>query len=361
MNFFGDKIALPVNPIRPLLRNAWGLGLWVGSILGLSPLAVYGLEPVEISSKTPIELYVVSPSSDLDKIIDQNLDWHLNSRGVAQNAIEPTPNPNETPQNLPPATVNSSPESSNKLEELRRSLRIRPKVKIEAYQSYQSYSPSLSAGIPSAFGANWGDAFVSASGATPGKERKGQVDGSLSMGLGVGNSRDLASVTLAYNLGSINNFGQNGTFDLQGSRVVYADNTHQVAIAAGWSAFAQYGNEGIIPSTVWGGITSVSLLQPEDEVNKLPLLLSVGVGGGYFSEYQGTNAYGGLGLQVAPQLGLGLAWSGVGLNVGVSFVPIPSIPLTLNAIGGDLGDTSAGGRRLVLSISYGYNFLPQNY
>ncbi|MFM7576003.1 MAG: hypothetical protein ACKO5Q_03540, partial [Microcystaceae cyanobacterium] len=124
-------------------------------------LAVYGLEPVEISSKTPIELYVVSPSSDLDKIIDQNLDWHLNSRVVAQNAIEATPNPNETPQNLSPATVNSSPESFNKLEELRRSLRIRPKVKIEAYQSY---SPSLSAGIPSAFGANWGDAFVSASG-----------------------------------------------------------------------------------------------------------------------------------------------------------------------------------------------------
>ncbi|MFM7383998.1 MAG: hypothetical protein ACKO1W_13245, partial [Microcystaceae cyanobacterium] len=67
------------------------------------------------------------------------------------------------------------------------------------------------------------------------------------------------------------------------------------------------------------------------------------------------------GLQVAPQLGLGLAWSGVGLNVGVSFVPIPSIPLTLNAIGGDLGDNSLGGRRLVLNISYGYNFLPQNY
>lgn len=248
--------------------------------------------------------------------------------------------------------------SPSELEELRRSLRIAPNAKLSPPPSY---SPSLSAGIPSAFGANWGDTFISAAGATPGKDRGGEVDGSLSVGVGIGDSRDLAAVTLAYNIGSINRFGQNGTFDLQGSRVVYADTNQQVAIAAGWSAFAQYGNEGTIPSTVWGGVTSVSLLKPEDEVNTLPLLLSFGVGGGYFSDYQGTNVYGGAGLQVAPQLGLGIAWSGVGLNVGASFLPVPSIPLTINAIGGDLGDSSDGGRRLVLSINYGYNFLPQNY
>ncbi len=354
MNVFGEKTCFPASHLL-LLCTLWELGFWGGSILCLFPLAAYGLEPVGTSPKIPADPSGVSVASDLNaQNDDAGLSWQL----IAQEETDASSEVLETRPNVLPETVDQPPEPSSKLEELRRSLRIRPKVKIEAYQSY---SPSLSAGIPSAFGANWGDAFVSASGATPGKERDGQVDGSLSVGLGVGNSRDLASVTLAYNIGSINNFGQNGTLDLQGSRVVYADNNHQVAIAAGWSAFAQYGNEGLIPSTVWGGITSVSLLQPEDKVNTLPLLLSVGVGGGYFSEYQGTNAYGGIGLQVAPQLGLGLAWSGVGLNLGVSFVPIPSIPLTLNAIGGDLGDTSEGGRRLVLSISYGYNFLPKNY
>ena len=180
----------------------------------------------------------------------------------------------------------------------------------------------------------------------------------------MGDSYNLAGLTFAYNIGSIRNFGSNGTFDLQGSRVVYADQTKQVAAAIGWSSFGQYsnGSESTIPSTLWGGITSVTLLNPEDSVNKLPLLLSVGVGGGYFSGYDGnTNPFGGIGLQVAPQLGLGLAWSGVGLNVGLSFVPVPTIPLTLTATGGDLTNTSEGGSRFILSVTYGYNFIPRNY
>ena len=245
------------------------------------------------------------------------------------------------------------------LEELRQELKISPKVIL----SKQTYSPSLSVGIPSAFGASWGDTFIGFSGATAGKERN-NVDGSITLGFGLGDSYKLAGLTFAYNIGSIRNFGSNGTFDLQGSRVVYADQTKQIAAAIGWSSFGQYsnGSESTIPSTLWGGITSVTLLNPEDSVNKLPLLLSVGVGGGYFSGYDGnTNAFGGIGLQVAPQLGLGLAWSGVGLNVGLSFVPVPTIPLTLTATGGDLTNTSEGGSRFILSATYGYNFIPRNY
>ena len=245
------------------------------------------------------------------------------------------------------------------LEELRQELKINPKVIL----SKQTYPPSLSAGIPSAFGASWGDTFIGFSGATAGKERN-NVDGSITLGFGLGDSYKLAGLTFAYNIGSIRNFGSNGTFDLQGSRVVYADQTKQVAAAIGWSSFGQYsnGSESTIPSTLWGGITSVTLLNPEDSVNKLPLLLSVGVGGGYFSGYDGsTNAFGGVGLQVAPQLGLGLGWSGVGLNVGLSFVPVPTIPLTLTATGGDLTNNSEGGSRFILSVTYGYNFIPRNY
>ena len=252
-------------------------------------------------------------------------------------------------------------DDNKSLEKFRQELKIQPKVVLS--QQRQSYPPSLSAGIPSAFGANWGDTFISFSGATAGKERN-NVDGSISLGFGLGDSYKLAGLTFAYNIGSIRDFGSNGTFDLQGSRVVYADRTHQVAAAIGWSSFGQYGNgkEGTIPSTLWGEVTSVTLLNPEDSVNKLPLLLSVGIGGGYFSGYQGnTNAFGGIGLQVAPQLGLGLAWSGVGLNVGLSFIPVPTIPLTLTATGGDLTNTSEGGSRFILGVSYGYNFLPRNY
>jgi hypothetical protein len=54
-----------------------------------------------------------------------------------------------------------------------------------------------------------------------------------------------------------------------------------------------------------------------------------------------------------------MGWSGVGLNVGASFVPISTIPLTINAVGADLTDTSQGGTVFILSVGYGFNFLPK--
>ena len=148
---------------------------------------------------------------------------------------------------------------------------------------------------------------------------------------------------------------------MSASRIVYADPITSVAVAAGWSDFAQYGNEGITPSTVWGTVTSYSFLRPDDPVNKLPLLLSLGAGGGFFrQDPASTGIFGGVGLQIAPQVGVGLQWSGVGLNLGVSFVPIPTIPLTLVATGSDLTNNSPDGTRFILTLSYGFNFLPNS-
>jgi hypothetical protein len=225
----------------------------------------------------------------------------------------------------------------------------------------RTYPPSLSFGIPSAFGPGWGDFFISASGSTAGNRQPATVDGSISTGFGIGDINKFVGLGFTYNLGSISNFGSNGTFDMQGSRVVYADAKTQVAVSAGWNAFGQYGNEGVTPSSVYGTVTSFTQLQPDDPINKLPLMLSVGVGGGvYRQDPASTGVFGGFGLQVAPQLGVGLQWSGVGLNLGLSFVPIPTIPLTIVATGVDLTDNSPGGTVFLLSLSYGFNFLPSS-
>ncbi|MFN7854745.1 MAG: hypothetical protein ACK5OU_22925, partial [Dolichospermum sp.] len=103
-----------------------------------------------------------------------------------------------------------------------------------------------------------------------------------------------------------------------------------------------------------------SLLQPNNEVNKMPISFSVGAGGGDFRTGDAsTGVFAGVGVQVHPQIGVGMGWSGVGLNVGASFVPVSTIPLTINAVGADLTDTSQGGTVFVLSVGYGFNFLPK--
>ena len=254
------------------------------------------------------------------------------------------------------STSSDSIKVDESLEQMKQELKIDPLFSI----AKRTYPPALTFGIPSAFGANWGDFFIGASGATAGKARAGEVDGSISTGFGIGDSDKLIGMTFSYNLGSIKNFGQTGTFDLQGHRNLYSDGITSVAIAAGWSAFAQHVvDESVIPSSVWGTVTSYSLLQPDNPVNQLPLLLSLGVGGGYYrQDPASTGVFGGIGLQVAPQLGVGLQWSGVGLNLGLSFVPVPTIPLTIVATGADLTNNSPGGTVFILSVNYGFNFLP---
>ncbi|MCL6751561.1 hypothetical protein KBT16_11520 [Nostoc sp. CCCryo 231-06] len=243
--------------------------------------------------------------------------------------------------------------------ELRQRLKIKPLL--GGTGAKQTYPPSLSFGIPSAFGANMGDFFLAASGATR-KERNGDAgfDGSISTGFGLGDSQKLVGLEVSFNNGSIKNFGANGTFDLKAHRILYAGSKNQVAAAVGWNTFAQYGNEAVADSTVYGAVTNVSVLQPNNSNNKMPLALTVGVGGGNFRPgNDSVGVFGGFGLQVYPQVGIGASWSGVGLNAGVSFVPVPTIPLTIVLQGSDLTDRTPGGTAVIISISYGFNFLPK--
>ncbi|MHC5935003.1 hypothetical protein [Nostoc sp.] len=243
--------------------------------------------------------------------------------------------------------------------QLRQRLKIKPLF--GGIGGKANYVPSLSFGIPSAFGANWGDFFVQAAGATR-KERNGNggLDGSISAGFGLGDSQKSIGLEVAFNEGSIKNFGDNGSFDLKAHRVLSAGSTNQIAAAVGWNSFAQYGNEGVADSSVYGEVTSVSLLQPNSPQNQMPLALTVGVGGGNFrSGNDEVGIFGGVGLQVHPQVGIGASWSGVALNAGVSFVPVQTIPLTIQLEGLDLTDRTAGGSAVLLSVSYGFNFLPK--
>jgi hypothetical protein len=222
------------------------------------------------------------------------------------------------------------------------------------------YAPSPNAGIPSAFGAAWGDLFASLT--VSGADRiRNEVDGSISAGLGLGNPRTAVGVELAYNLLSIRNFAENGSFDAKVHREVFANDTTQAAVAVGWNNFVNYGDdvEGS-ESSVYGVVSAAHLLQPNNPANRLPVTGTLGVGGGSFSDDgSDVGVLAGVGLQVDPRLSLNAAWSGVGLNVGASVVPWPEIPLTLTAVYGDVTNNTDAGSVATLTIGYGFNFGPR--
>ena len=239
---------------------------------------------------------------------------------------------------------------------LRDELKIKPLPAAFLPSQSGGNSPSLTFGTPSGFGAYWGSAFISAVGTTPGSKRDGNIDGSVSVGFGLGSS-DTIGAEVSYNQGSIKNFGQNGTFDAKIHRIVYSEGTNQVSVSVGWNTFAQHVTESVANSVVYGAISSYSQLQAGDKYNTMPISFTVGVGGGSFSKDRASVAvFGGFGVQVHPQFSVGAAWSGQGINAGVSYVPYPEIPLTFVLTGGDLTESSFGGRVVVLSASYGFSF-----
>ena len=335
-----------------------------GLVKDISSVAIAGLILASgaIGANAEVVKSNVKPSQDAQKSQGLQVTTQVTTKALPAEKQVVNNSPNQakylksSPQNIAAEpSIFLAQESSSTLRE---QLRVKP-LPTAYYVPPASggNSPSLNFGVPSGFGAVWGNAFVSATGTTAGNRDK--IDGSVSVGFGLG-SADTLGVEFAYNQGSINNFGKNGTVDVKAHRIVYAEGTNQVSVGVGWNAFAQHVSEGVIPSSLYGVVSSYSLLQPDDPYNKLPISFSVGVGGGQFrpsDESTGVGVFAGAGVQVLPQLSVGASWSGRSINAGISYVPYPEIPLTFVLVGGDLTDNTSGGRILSLSASYGFNFL----
>jgi hypothetical protein len=249
--------------------------------------------------------------------------------------------------------------TSNSPDIIRQQLLIRP-IKPPAQNVFrQIYTPSLNAGTPVAFGLQTGDAFISVLGSTAGRLRD-TVDGSISVGTGLGDANQYLAVEGVFNINSIRNFGSNGSFDLKVHRSIYQDSTTQAAVAVGWTNFGNYGsNAGGTPSSVYGAATISQLTDPENADSPKPLVATIGVGGGTYrksTSNDGVGIFANVGYQFDPQWGVSTAWSGQGLNFGVGFLPDVTFPLNLTLTYSDVTNNSNAGTQVIFGVSYGFNY-----
>ena len=249
--------------------------------------------------------------------------------------------------------------TSNSPDIIRQQLLIRP-IPNQAQNVYkQIYTPSLNAGTPVAFGLQTGDAFISVVGATAGRLRD-TVDGSISVGTGLGDASQYLAVEGVFNINSIRNFGSNGSFDLKVHRLIYQDAATQAAVAVGWTNFGNYGsNAGGTPSSVYGAATVSQLTDPENADNPKPLVATLGVGGGTYrksTSNDGVGVFANVGYQIDPQWAVSTAWSGQGLNFGVGFLPDVTFPLNLTLTYSDVTNNSNAGTQIIFGVSYGFNY-----
>ncbi len=236
-------------------------------------------------------------------------------------------------------------------EKLRQELLI-PPVRIGPQYS----APSLQPGVPSAFIANWGDYFISVSGATEGRQRD-NVDGSVNLGVGIGDAVKAVALELDLNIASINNFGANGTFDAKLARVLVNRSDFRLGASVGVVNIAEWGDDPKADTNPYGVATVAWPLQPNNINFKQTLQISVGAGGETFAyKDDPMGAFGSIGVELLPNLGISAGWSGRGANAGLSLVPFKRTPLTLSLVAADIFNTTSNGPVGVLSISWGSNF-----
>lgn len=225
-------------------------------------------------------------------------------------------------------------------------------------------APGSTAGTPSAYGASFGQAYIGGGLLFPLDDDRDRVDGSLSVGFGLGDAAKSVGLEVNVNITSVGggdsfDFGDSGGVGFKLHRYL-GDGT---SVAVGWSNPIKWGDVTNAKDTIYGVVTKSFALQPDNLNNKLPLTISVGLGSGAFrskgaieADENSANLFASLGLRVIPQVSLVSSWTGNRVNMGASFAPLKNTPIVINAIFTDVTSNFDTGLGFALSAGYSFRF-----
>lgn len=288
------------------------------------------------------------------------------SAGLVTTALAQSSKPATTPA---PKTITITAEQERDLIAAVNKAQTPAPVALERY-----YYPSLGAGIPSGFGANWGDAMVGLAYAGSDKVRN-EGDGSMSFTAGLLDSRKLVGVEVSANMLSMRNFGDNWNFDAKVHRVLYEGPSGYLSVALGRNNFACSGSNacsstwpapakgGLAPNVASNYVVLSGLTPVKNPFGSgtVPLNVSLGMGNGNFSNDMNSGAqysvFGDIGIQLHNQVGTSVGWSGKGLNANISFVPVRNFPLIMNVLFADITNRTPGGFNVIVTAGMPFNFL----
>ncbi|TRU25163.1 MAG: hypothetical protein EWV92_10520 [Microcystis aeruginosa Ma_MB_S_20031200_S102] len=253
-----------------------------------------------------------------------------------------------------PVDTNVSPE----LQRLRQEFLIEEPQTLSAKLAEFVVTPSGSISTPSAFGATFGQIF-GGFGFQSRTRFTNQADGGFALGGGLGDPQKI--VGLDVTLAILSLFGDNagrGSFSFK----IHRSLPEGFAVALGFeNAINWGGTDG--SSSIYGVVSKFFQLTETTKEPFSQLTLSLGVGGGRFRSEgaieDGVNSLGvfaSAGLRIVEPVSAIVEWSGQDLNAGISLIPFPKVPLTVNLAGADLTGNAGDGARFVMSIGYNYFF-----
>lgn len=204
-------------------------------------------------------------------------------------------------------------------------------------------APALAHGVPTAYGADWGDVFWGGGFQRYlGPRIPERNDGAVFVGVGLGHARKLVGIELTYAAYDLmdGTLGD-GSFSLKLHRRLYED----WAIAVGVEDLMRYGE--------WISKSAYVVVSNRFTLFGAPRIgASIGIGDGRFNSMDNlldrkneASVFGSLGLLLTQKTGLVATWYGQDLSLGMSFtIPWPR-PITITPmVIGVTGQTPQGAR-----------------
>jgi hypothetical protein len=198
-------------------------------------------------------------------------------------------------------------------------------------------APGIAFGSPVAYGADWGQLFAGIGGETVPPGAPDSVDGSMLLGLGVGDSATLVGLELSASLISLTEgFGDDGAFNAKLHRALPG----RASIAVGIEGTAGWGNARSADESTYAVYTQAFDLAPASARQPVPLVFNVGLGTERFVDPGdgGVGLFGSVSLHPHRQLGLILDYTGRDANAAVSVVPFYRYPVVLTVGAVNLGN-----------------------
>jgi hypothetical protein len=270
-----------------------------------------------------------------------------------------------TVDNLSGTEISQSPEStpvapniSPELQRLQQDFLIEEPKTVAVKAAELIVAPGASISTPIGFGASFGQIF-GGFGFQSRTRFTNEADGGLALGAGLGEPQKLVGLDVTMAILSL--FGDNagrGSFSFK----IHRSLPEGFAVALGFENAIRWGGTDA-GSSIYGVVSKFFQFTETTEEPFSQLTLSLGVGGGRFRSEgaieDGVNSVGvfaSAGLRIVEPVSAIVEWSGQDLNAGISLIPFPKVPLTINLAGADLTGNAGDGARFVMSIGYNYFF-----
>ncbi len=220
-------------------------------------------------------------------------------------------------------------------------------------------APGITIGVPSGFGADFGDAFAAVG--FQASTRYGAHDGGGVVGFGIGDAQRLVGIEIA-----ISSFGSfrsccRGGVSPKLHRVIGGNTSVAVGYENVWTYGHMRGDEEATDAgrSIYGAVTSVLPLREDPTSFVGSVAITAGLGDGRFRRESDIlagrdrwNPFFSGGVRIADQASLITSWTGQDLAAGFSIVPIRGVPLFVTPSVADLTTEP----RFIIGLGYGIDY-----